>query len=80
MKKEIGRKYRVTIGTSCSGGSHVKLNGAMPGLLWGELVELMTDWGKFNRGIGGTRFDWYLPTAPKSKRVQNVGILKEKHA
>jgi len=54
------KKYRVTIGNSCAGGSYIKLYSPMPGLLWSELVTLMTEWGRFQQGRKGTRFDRWL--------------------
>jgi hypothetical protein len=54
------KKYRVTLGNSFAGGSYIKLYSPMPGLLWAELVTLMTEWGRFKQGKSGTRFDRHL--------------------
>jgi hypothetical protein len=32
----------------------------MPGLLWAEIIHALSDYGKFERGEKGTRFDPWL--------------------
>jgi len=41
------------------------LKGPVPGLLWGELVNALSDYSKFEKGKTGTRFDRWLPIRPQ---------------
>jgi hypothetical protein len=53
---------RMTIATDpCP---HVQFHRDLPGLFWGELVELVDEWAKFEQGKKGTRFDKWLRPKP----------------
>jgi len=49
---------RITIGTEPT--CHVKFNRTVPGLLWAELVTLVSEYQRFESGKPGTRFDKWL--------------------
>jgi len=51
----------ITIGTTDIGGSYVKPHSAIPALVWGEIVEMLSEYGEFEQGKRGTRFDTWLP-------------------
>ena len=56
---------RITISTD----PHVcvRLNGRpLNGLVYAEILDLLSDYDKFERGIKGTRFDYWL--AKKTKK------------
>jgi len=49
------KKTNITIGTEF--GTYCKFNKSLPGLFWAELIKLLDEWRKFERGNKGTRFD-----------------------
>ena len=55
--KKIGVDLMVS---GCTGRGYVRPTKDVPGLLWAELVSLMDEWGRFKKGIKGTRFDRWL--------------------
>ena len=59
-------KIRITLDTdTCS----VTFKKPLNGLLWAELVALVDDYHKFERGIKGTRFDpWLKKVKDETKR------------
>jgi len=52
------KKRRITIGTEPN--PYVKVHGSVPALLWGEIVEAVSEYRKFELGCKGTRFDPWL--------------------
>jgi len=52
------KRTRITIGTEPT--CHVKFNRPVPGLLWAELVTLVSEYRRFEDGQKGTRFDRWL--------------------
>ena len=54
---------KVATGKDLNCGSYslsFKCKGGMPGLFWAELVKLLSEYDKFERGKKGTRFDRWL--------------------
>ena len=55
--KKIGAELWIS---DINGSGYVKLKKPVEGLLWAELVTLMSDYGNFKKKIEGTRFDKWL--------------------
>lgn len=59
---DVMKKTVVTIGTEH--GTYLRHRRPLPGLFWSELIQLLEDWHKFERGRKGTRFDPWLKKSP----------------
>ena len=59
------KKTRITIATEPN--CYLKMNSAMPGLLWCEIITVLEEYKKFEQGKKGTRFDTWLKRV-KSKK------------
>jgi len=53
------KRTRITVGTE-NGRSYLRMGRPLPGLFWGEMVTLLGEYGRFERGQKGTRFDRWL--------------------